>query len=142
MLEKEILTKVNKNAMGIRKNAEAIEKNREAIEQNRVAIEECKMGIRKNAEAIEKNRVAIEQNTKDIKEIKEELKNHGRALLIIEDAVTNKIPALFDKFSVHDDRFDRDEERIGKVEMTTEHHTNQIAALELTTASIQKNFKN
>ena len=142
MLEKEILTKVNKNAMGITKNAEAIEKNRVAIEQNRVAIEqnreaieECKVGIRKNTEAIEKN-------TADIKEIKEILKDHSRALLIIEDAVTNKIPALFDKFSVHDDRFDRDEERIGKVEMTTEHHTNQIAALELTTASIQKNFKN
>ena len=100
-----------------------------------MAIEECKVWIRKNTEAIEKT-------TADIKEIKEILKDHSRALLIIEDAVTNKIPALFDKFSSHDDRFERDEERIEKVENVTEHHAARIAALELTTASIQKNFKN
>ena len=81
----------------------------------------------------------IEKNTNDIKDIKEILKEHSRALIIIEDAVTNKIPALFDKLSSHDDRFERDEERLEKIEKVTESNTNRITALELTTTGIQNN---
>ena len=75
---------------------------------------------------VDQNTVAIEQNTADIKELKEgvkqireELNDYSRILLIIEDAVTNKIPALFDKFSMHDDIFEKDEDRIEKVENVT-----------------------
>ena len=71
-------------------------------------------------------------------DIRQILKDHSRALVIIEDAVTNKIPALFDKLSVHDDRFERDEDRISNLEKTTEYQGDKITALELVSSEHSK----
>lgn len=62
----------------------------------------------------------LNKHSTEIGGIKGILKDHSKALLIIEDAVTNKIPALFDKFSTHDNRFERDKNRIEKVEKVTD----------------------
>ena len=130
-MEEKILEIVTQNAVMLGRLSEKVDRNAELIAQNTIEIA-------KNREAIEENRKAIEENRKEIAKNREIIENHEnridsieKYLIVIEDAVTNKIPALFDKTSWQDDRFDRDEGRIKKLEEVTEYHSLRIASLEM-----------
>lgn len=130
-MEEKILEIVTQNAVMLGRLSEKVDRNAELIAQNTIEIA-------KNREAIEENRKAIEENRKEIAKNREIIENHEnridsieKYLIVIEDAVTNKIPALFDKTSWQDDRFDRDEGIIKKLEEVTEYHSLRIASLEM-----------
>ncbi len=144
-MEEKILEIVTQNAVMLGRLSEKVDRNAELIAQNtleiaknREAIEENRKEIAKNRKAIEENKKAIEENRKEIAKNREIIENHEnridsieKYLIIIEDAVTNRIPALFDKTSWQDDRFDRDEGRIKKLEEVTEYHSLRITSLEM-----------
>ena len=58
------------------------------------------------------------------------MKSFQRTMLIIEDAVTNKIPALFDGYSMHQQKQEELEEKVESLEEITQTHSIRIAALE------------
>ncbi len=90
--------------------------------------------IRKNVEELKQK---TEQNTKDIAELKqmtkentEAIKSIQRTLVIIEDAVVNKIPALFDGYAMHQEKQVQLENRINKLEDVSQMLSLKVIALE------------
>lgn len=123
-MEEKILEIVTQNAVMLGRLSEKVDRNAELIAQNTLEIA-------KNREVIEENRKEIAKNREIIENHENRIDSIEKYLIIIEDAVTNKIPALFDKTSWQDDRFDRDEGRIKKLEEVTEYHSLRIASLEM-----------
>ena len=75
-------------------------------------------------------RAKLAEHDKDIKELKEMIQSLQRTMLIIEDAVTNKIPALFDGYAMHQEKQEQLENKVDKIEEKVETHSIRIAALE------------
>ena len=123
-MEEKILEIVTQNAVMLGRLSEKVDRNAELIAQNTLEIA-------KNREVIEKNRKEIAKNREIIENHENRIDSIEKYLIIIEDAVTNRIPALFDKTSWQDDRFDRDEGRIKKLEEVTEYHSLRITSLEM-----------
>ena len=61
-----------------------------------------------------------------------------RTLLIVEDAVTNKIPALFDGYKMHQEKQEELEERVDTLENSSEKHSIRISVLESVTSENSK----
>lgn len=60
-------------------------------------------------------------------------KNHesiNRTLILIEDDTSNKIPALFDGYSFHQQHIEEDEKRLDVLENVVDEHSIRISALE------------
>lgn len=123
-MEEKILEIVTQNAVMLGRLSEKVDRNAELIAQNTLEIA-------KNREVIEENRKEIAKNREIIENHENRIDSIEKYLIIIEDAVTNRIPALFDKTSWQDDRFDRDEGRIKKLEEVTEYHSLRITSLEM-----------
>lgn len=123
-MEEKILEIVTQNAVMLGRLSEKVDRNAELIAQNTLEIA-------KNREVIEENRKEIAKNREIIENHENRIDSIEKYLIVIEDAVTNKIPALFDKTSWQDDRFDRDEGRIKKLEEVTEYHSLRITSLEM-----------
>ena len=67
---------------------------------------------------------------KDIKELRQDHENMNRALILIEDDTSNKIPALFDGYSFHQQHIEEDEKRLDVLESEVDEHSIRISALE------------
>lgn len=73
----------------------------------------------------------------DVKELKERTtaleKDHEsmhRTLLLIQDDTSNKIPALFEGYSFHQQHIEEDEKRLDVLENVVDEHSIRISALE------------
>lgn len=69
----------------------------------------------------------IRQKFKEHDEILADLK---RSTLIIEEYVTNRIPALFDAYSLNQEQHDRIDEKFDNLEKVTDTHSLKISILE------------
>ena len=78
-------------------------------------------------------------NFEDIKQI---LKDLRRAVLNIEIQVTEKIPALFDAFSLTQDQHQETNNRLNNLEKQTENHSARISSLEITSTEHSKIIAN
>lgn len=67
---------------------------------------------------------------KDIKELRQDHENMNRSLILIEDDTSNKIPALFDGYSFHQQHIEEDEKRLDVLENEVDEHSIRISALE------------
>ena len=67
---------------------------------------------------------------KDIKELRKDHENMNRALILIEDDTSNKIPALFDGYSFHQQHIEEGEKRLDILENEVDEHSIRISALE------------
>ena len=67
---------------------------------------------------------------KDIKELKQDHKNMNEALILIEDDTSNKIPALFEGYSFHQQHIEEDEKRLDFLETKVDNHSIRISVLE------------
>ena len=54
----------------------------------------------------------------------------NRALILIEDDTSNKIPALFDGYSFHQQHIEEGEKRLDILENEVDEHSIRISALE------------
>lgn len=54
----------------------------------------------------------------------------NRTLILIEDDTSNKIPALFDGYSFHQQHLEADEKRLDVLENVVDEHSIRISALE------------
>ncbi len=101
-------------------------------------IKEIKEKLEEHSKDIKEIKKKLEEHDKDIKELKEMIKSLQRTMLIIEDAVTNKIPALFDGYAMHQEKQEELENKVEKIEEKVETHSIRITALE----AISSNNKN
>lgn len=79
----------------------------------------------------------VEKLEEDVKELKARVaaleKDHesiNRTLILIEDDTSNKIPALFDGYSFHQQHIEEDEKRLDVLENVVDEHSIRISALE------------
>lgn len=86
-------------------------------------IEKVRKTLEKHSKILEEHGKILEKHDDDIESLK-------RAVINIEDAVTTKIPALFDAFSANLDKHKQYDKRINNLEITVEDHSNRISVLE------------
>lgn len=67
---------------------------------------------------------------KDIKELREEHERMNRTLILIEDDTSNKIPALFDGYTFHQQHIEEHGKRIETLETEVDNHSNRLWVLE------------
>ena len=72
----------------------------------------------------------LKRHDEDLKELKEMIRSLQEAMVIVEDAVTRKLPALFDGYKMHQEKQERLEERLDKIEEVSAEHSIRIFALE------------
>lgn len=73
----------------------------------------------------------LQKHDKKLKEHDEKFNSIERTLFLIEDAVSNKIPALFDAYQMHQDHQEISDKRIDELEETVENHTVRLISLEM-----------
>ncbi len=66
----------------------------------------------------------------DVKELRQDHENMNRALILIEDDTSNKIPALFDGYSFHQQHIEDNDKRLIVLENEVDEHSIRISALE------------
>ena len=93
-------------------------------------FKEIKAKLAEHDKDIKEIKAKLAEHDKDIKELKEMIQSLQRTMLIIEDAVTNKIPALFDGYAMHQEKQEQLENKVDKIEEKVETHSIRIAALE------------
>lgn len=74
-------------------------------------------------EKLDEHSVAISEHSEDIKSMK-------KSLAIIEDAVTSKIPALFDAYQANYDKNEEFDNRLSTVENISDTNSLKISILE------------
>ena len=79
------------------------EKILEIVTQNAVMLGRLSEKVDRNAELIAQNTIEIAKNREIIENHENRIDSIEKYLIVIEDAVTNKIPALFDKTSWQDE---------------------------------------
>ncbi len=72
----------------------------------------------------------LDEHSKILGEHSDDIKSLKRTLFLIEDAVTNKIPALFDAYSLNQDKHDEFNARITNVENISDQNSLKISILE------------
>ncbi len=80
----------------------------------------------------------LKEHDKRFERIEEMIRDLQRSMLIIEDAVTNKIPALFDGYAMHQEKQEQLEERVNNLENFSETNSIRISALETITSENSK----
>ena len=103
------------------------DKHFEIIEEQLKRHEEHLIEHDKHFERIE---AKLKEHDEDLKELKEMIKSLQEAMVIVEDAVTRKLPALFDGYKMHQEKQEQFEARLDKIEEVSEEHSIRIFALE------------
>lgn len=85
----------------------------------------------------------LEQKFNDFKQQTEEMFNGlHRSIIIIEDKVSNEIPALFDDNGFQQDHLERNDKDIKQLQNITENHAIRIISLELGSKDLSKQLQN
>ena len=93
-------------------------------------LENLEQISKENREQLKILNQRTEKHEKTLDEHTQMLQDLHRSMLVIEDAVTKKKPALFDGNKMHQEMQERLEKRVDKIEKVTEMNTVRILALE------------
>lgn len=107
-------------------------------------------------ETLKEQAKTLKEHTKILNEHTDKLSNHDkrldnmdetikdikRSLIIIEDAVTNKIPAFFDGHSSHQEHLEKNDKEIEELQMVSENHSLRLIMLEDTSKQHSQQLKN
>ena len=86
--------------------------------------------LNRHEEKLNRVEEKLDKHEKRLDNHEETLNELKRATLNIEDYVTNRIPALFDAYSVSKEKSDKLEEKVQKLEKTASLHSIKISILE------------
>lgn len=86
--------------------------------------------IKKLEQIAKETKKTLDEHSKTLEEHTEILNSLQRSMVIIEDAVVNKIPALFDGYSMHQEKQEQLETRVEKLEEVSQMHSARLIVLE------------
>ena len=78
--------------------------------------------------------VNLNQHSTTLNEHSYDITSIKRSLAVIEQAVTEKIPALFDALTMHLNRHDEFEKTLKEIQNDSFDHSNRISSLEMITS--------
>lgn len=101
-------------------------------------FERIEAKLKEHDERFERIEAKLKEHDERFERIEEMIRDLQRTMLIIEDAVTNKIPALFDGYAMHQEKQEQLEERVNNLENFSETNSIRISALETITSENSK----
>lgn len=102
---------------------EQLKRHEEHLIEHDKHFERIEAKLKEHDEHFERIEEHLKRHDEDLKELKEMIKSLQEAMVIVEDAVTRKLPALFDGYKMHQEKQERLEEKL-------EEHSIRIFALE------------
>ena len=107
----------------ILKNSERLDEHSKILNKHSKILDEHSIKLDNHAQKLDEHSNKMSTYDEDILSIK-------RSLVIIEDAVTNKIPALFDAHKANLEKHEEFDNRISLLETTSENNSLKISILE------------
>jgi len=102
---------------------EILTKHANILEQHGKTLEE-------HTKILNEHTKILNEHTEILQDYSRRLESLERSVLIIEDYVTNRIPALFDGYSMHQQKQEEFDDAIEKLDNRTTIHSIKISALE------------
>lgn len=122
---------------------DALEKRFDVLEQRFDALEKRFNELEQKFDILAKRLDELEQKFNNLKQQTEEMFNGlHRSIIIIEDKVSNEIPALFDDNGFQQDHLERNDKDIKQLQNITENHAIRIISLELGSKDLSKQLQN
>ena len=129
-MENQLTKEMTEVKTTLQEHSEVMADIKAILKQHDEDIKDIKAILKQHDEDIKEIKAILKQHDEDIKELKEMMRSFQRTMLIVEDAVTNKIPALFDGYSMHQQKQEKLEGKVESLEKITQTHSIRIAALE------------
>lgn len=129
-MEQEVKEVLNKYEERIEKLEQIAKESEEHFKRIDEILNEHTQTLQEHTTILNEHTKTLEEHTVILNEHTQMLKDLQRSMLIIEDAVTNKIPALFDAYKMQQEKQEEFEQRINQVENKAEMNTVRIMALE------------
>lgn len=118
-----IATKVDTNSNRLDNLTNKVDLLTTRVDDNSKKIDILTTRVDDNSKKLDEHTRILNEHTKDLQSIK-------RTLTIIEDAVTNKIPALFDAHQANQEKHEEFDNRITNVENISSTNSLKISILE------------
>lgn len=127
---------LKENQAILKENQATLEENQAALKGNQATLKENQATLKENQTTLKENQATLKENQISLKatldEHSEELASIHRSLVVIEDAVTNKIPALFDAFLANQEKHEEYDKELEHLETVTQKNSIRISVLEST----------
>ncbi len=111
------------------------------LNQHTHILDEHSRILNQHTHILDEHSRILNQHTHILNEHSEELASIHRSLVVIEDAVTNKIPALFDAFLANQEKHEEYDKQIDHLETVTQKNSIRISVLEHTSQMHSKKFE-
>ncbi|MBO5413774.1 MAG: hypothetical protein J6A29_05780 [Clostridia bacterium] len=124
----------DKKFEAIDRRFEAIDRRFETIDRRFEAIDRRFETIDKKFDVVDKKFVSIDKHfdilDKQVHKLTEDMQVVKEAVILIEDKITREIPTLFDAYSMHQDKQERQDNTIDSLNLKVEDHDIRISCLE------------
>lgn len=104
-------------------------------------VNEISKTLNEHTKILNKHSRKLEEHDAMFKKIIETLESMHKSILLIEDDVHNKIPALFDAHDFHQDHLEKNDKEIENLQSITENHSLRIISLEQDSKEHSKQLK-
>ena len=129
-MEKEVKEVLNSHEERIERLEQIAKESQKHFERIDKILDEHTKTLDEHTAILNEHTAILNEHTEILNEHTQMLKDLHRSMLVIEDAVTNKIPALFDAYKMQQEKQEEFEKRIDKIENRAEMNTVRIMALE------------
>ena len=137
-MDQEIKMALNKHEEHLKSCDEHFIQIDKKLKEHDEHFERIEAKLKEHDEHFERIDAKLQEHDEHFERIEEMIKDLQRSILIIEDAVTNKIPALFDGYAMHQEKQEQLETRVDNLENISEKHSIRISSLETTTSENSK----
>lgn len=103
---------------------------KEMLKNHDERIKKLEQIAKETKKTLDEHSKTLAEHSKILEEHTEILNSLQRSMVIIEDAVVNKIPALFDGYSMHQEKQEQLETRVEKLEEVSQMHSARLIVLE------------
>ena len=133
-----ILNRLRENTSSLDKRYSAL---KTTLDEHSATLDEHSRILNQHTHILDEHSRILNQHTHILNEHSEELASIHRSLVVIEDAVTNKIPALFDAFLANQEKHEEYDKQIDHLETVTQKNSIRISVLEHTSQMHSKKFE-
>jgi len=125
-----ISSKVDENTKTLNRHEEILDEHTKHLERIDKTLNEHTKMLNEHTKILNEHTRILDEHTKILNEHTEDLHSIKNSLAIIEDAVTNKIPALFDANQANQEKHEEFDNRITTVENVASTNSLKISILE------------
>lgn len=138
---KDIKKTVNEHSKTLDEHTRILNGHSKTLEEHTIILNEHSKKLDEHSRILDEHSKQLGKHDSTLDEHSSDIKSIKRSLFIIEDAVTNKIPALFDAYQTNQEKHDEFNNRIEHVENISDTNSLKISILEDTSKKHSKQLK-